>query len=216
MRISQAVSAGLCALIAVACSSSSEPDQSYPLAWSVSDVSGRYVELRFSTGPAVPNCDTDSVLVTGPMLPEPTPLSCSASGKPPFGSYLYLGASPPVPPLTYTFTVRRGSETKQYTATVDCYLDLVVPTSPLPGETVSAPVTLRWTPVGRGSMEYRVGWPTVSDGQPTLVDQSSMPVNVLPGTAYSWSVWATPVGMTENVPGMKCGSRSGMFTFTVQ
>lgn len=203
-------------LVAIGCSSTPGPPPPYPVAWSWSTASNKSVELRFLVPFTTPNCQTDSVTVTGPGLTGPLQLACLESAAPPFFGSVDLGTIGPAPPLAYTFTATLGSTTTVQVATVNCYLDLPAAVAPAPSATVSSPVTLSWTRVPATGIEYRVGPPGL-DGKPaySVIDQASMVVALAPGN-YSWLIWAAPVGLYDGSSTLKCGSGWDAGSFTVQ
>ncbi len=198
-------------LVAVACSPSTHEPEPYPVVWSWSSVSGQSVDLRFLLPISKPNCQADSVSVTGPGLSAPLQLGCSETTGAAFGGRVNLGTIGPPPPFTYTFTVTLGSATRTHVATVACYLALPVAIAPLPGDTVTSHVTLTWTRAPATGIEYVVALAGTSH---SLMDQSSMVVD-LPSGSYSWSISATPVGIHDGTSALNCGSEWDAGQFTV-
>ncbi len=190
-----------------------ESDKSYALAWSVHDGQGYRIDLHFYNDFRRPV--PSSVEATGPELAGSQALTCSGSQC---ALSIDVTASPPPPPLAYSFTVVDGSGTRQYAATMDCYLPLPVPVSPPEGSIVTSPVTFEWTSVGVSGIEYLAGVassPGAQPDAPAVVDQTSRVATLGAGT-WPWGVWARGVGLTENVPGRKCESRAYGGSFTVQ
>lgn len=208
----------LLTLVAVGCSTPTEEPQPYPVVWSWSTASARTVDLRFLLPVSTPNCQTDSVSVTGPGLNGPLQLVCYENRGAAFFGTVDLGAVGPVPPLAYTFAATLGGMTGTHVATVNCYLDLPVATFPLPNDTVPSQVRLSWIRApGTTGVEYKVGLGLVGV-DPTsysVMDQSFLAVTLPPGT-YSWGIGAVPVGLYDGSSALRCGSEWSAGSFTVQ
>ena len=207
--------AALLALLAVACGSSTEGPQPRPVVWSWSTASSRAAELRFLLPTSAPNCQADSVSVTGPGLPAPLPLTCSpVTGADAFRGTVDLWGSGLLPPLTYTFTATLGGKTATSTATVDCYLGLPVGVGP--SSPATSPVTLSWSrPSATGSgasgaIQYDVAVSGPTPRTVSLVDQLATTFSLTAGS-YSWGIAAVPVGLHDGSSPSRtsrCASRS--------
>jgi hypothetical protein len=203
-------------LLAAAAGCGQSPDEPAPraIAFSETRASGYGVSLRFLLPTSYPNCATDSVVVTGPGLSAPLQLPCSESARPQFQGSVNLGTIPPAPPLDYAFAVRLGGKGSTYVVVVNCHLTDSPGIAPLPGATVTSPVTFSWVPAPGAGVAY-----TVSVREPlvsrSVVDQSSLTATLSPGS-YTWGLAQVPTGLYEGQSALKCTSDVTVGSFTVE
>jgi hypothetical protein len=165
------------------------------------DSGGYNIELEYGD----PGCSASSVSMTGYGIMGSLALVCDSNDGE-WRGQVFLGATYPSPPLTYTVTITDGTGTWSDTATVDCFMDEFVT-----GVSVSVgaqDVTFSWTPVGQSDVQYEVHMHDSCDNcldiNPMVIDGSSVTyTGTLPDDTYTFWVNAQPVDGTceSNVDG---------------
>jgi hypothetical protein len=157
---------------------------------------------------SAPDCNVDSVTVTGPGLASPRKLNCTGSKGVSFGGDVDVSPAPPALPAVYTFHALIEGKAASQTAEVDCYLPVPTGVAPAPGAAVSSPVTLRWT-LGPGTgLEYSVSIfrGGVKQAEGVVTDQNSMGFTLAAGS-YQWTVSAAPKGLYDGSSARHCGAK---------
>ena len=205
-------------IMASGCSDPSSPEDPvpYPVAWSWTDSDGLTVSLRYLMPISAPDCNVDSVTVTGPGLASPLQLTCTGAKGVSFTEDVDVSLAPPSVPAVYTFRATIDGKTANQTAEVNCYMPLPAGTAPAPGASVASPVTLRWTLGAGAGIEYTISVfrAGVQQAEGTVTDQNSMAFSLAPGS-YQWAVWAEPKRLGDGTSSQHCGADWDAGAFSV-